>query len=92
MAETSALPPSTASHHNLTAPRWIMARFVMPSGIVPVSDVDRARLRRVPRSRLSELRHAAQWPLRLLYYADPRGGPAHLRIVPTAGEIVPESP
>jgi hypothetical protein len=47
----------------------------MPSGIVPVSDVDRARLRRVPRSRLSELRHAAQWPLRHLYYADARGAP-----------------
>ena len=38
-----------------------------------------------PRGALSELRHAAQWPLRLLYYADARGGPAHLRIVPTSG-------
>ncbi|HZW74622.1 MAG TPA: pyridoxamine 5'-phosphate oxidase family protein [Caldimonas sp.] len=45
-----------------------------------------------PRGALSELRHAAQWPLRLLYYADGRGGPAHLRIVPTAAEIVPASP
>jgi hypothetical protein len=45
-----------------------------------------------PRGALSELRHATQWPLRLLYYADARGGPAHLRIVPTAGEIVPASP
>jgi len=45
-----------------------------------------------PRGALSELRHAAQWPLRLLYYADAHGGPAHLRIVPTAGEIVPASP
>ena len=35
-----------------------------------------------PHGALSELRHAAQWPLRLLYYADARGGPAHLRIVP----------
>ena len=45
-----------------------------------------------PRGALSELRHTAQWLLRLLYYADARGGPAHLRIVPTAGEIVPASP
>ena len=45
-----------------------------------------------PRGALSELRHAAQWPLRLLYYSDARGGPAHLRIVPTTGEIVPASP
>jgi hypothetical protein len=42
-----------------------------------------------PRGALSELRHAAQWPLRLPYYADAHGGPAHLRIVPTAGEIGP---
>jgi uncharacterized pyridoxamine 5'-phosphate oxidase family protein len=28
-----------------------------------------------PRGALSELRHAAQWPLRLLYYTDARGGP-----------------
>jgi hypothetical protein len=39
-----------------------------------------------PRGALSELQHAAQWPLRLLYYADARGGPAHLWIVPTAGK------
>jgi hypothetical protein len=44
-----------------------------------------------PRGALSELRHAAQWPPRLLCYADARGGPAHLRIVPTAGELVPAS-
>jgi len=45
-----------------------------------------------PRGALSELRHAAQWPLRFLYYTDARGGPAHLRIVPTGGKIVPASP
>ena len=32
-----------------------------------------------PHGALSELRHAAQWPLRLLYYADARGAP------PTSG-------
>src|SRR5262245_42089440 len=45
-----------------------------------------------PQGALSEVRHAAQWPLRLLYYADARGGPSYLRIVPTSGEIVPASP
>lgn len=45
-----------------------------------------------PRAALSELRHAAQWPLRLLYYTYARGGPAHLRIVPTGADFVPSSP
>jgi hypothetical protein len=69
---------SATVHHAL--PSWrVLAKFALKYYLSP-------------RGALSELRHAVQWPLRLLYYADARGGPAHLRIDPTAGEIVPAWP
>jgi hypothetical protein len=36
-----------------------------------------------------ELAHAGQWRLRQRYYAQVKGGVGHLRVVPTAGELLP---
>jgi hypothetical protein len=41
-----------------------------------------------PRALRVELRHRGTWRLRRRYYAQVKGGPGHLRIVPTAAEFL----
>lgn len=42
-----------------------------------------------PRGLRVELRNLARWRLRRRYYAQARGGPGHLRVVPTEAEFLP---
>ena len=41
-----------------------------------------------PRALRVELRHRAKWSIRQRYYQQVKGGPGHLRIVPTAAEFL----
>lgn len=42
-----------------------------------------------PRALRTELRNIRKWRLRTRYYGQTRGGPGHLRVVPTAAELLP---
>jgi hypothetical protein len=39
-----------------------------------------------------ELRNIRRWRLRMLYYGQTKGGPAHLRVVPTTAEFLSRPP
>lgn len=41
-----------------------------------------------PRALRVELRHFRKWPLRTRYYGQAKGGPGHLRVVPTSAEFL----
>jgi hypothetical protein len=41
-----------------------------------------------PAALAAELRHVRQWRLRARYHAQAKGGPAHLRVVPTTAEFL----
>jgi hypothetical protein len=43
-----------------------------------------------PRALGVELRHVRQWRLRTRYYAQAKGGPGHLRVVPATAEFLPQ--
>jgi hypothetical protein len=65
----------TASCHAGLPPWRVLARIALKYYVAP--------------SALAvELRHAAQWSLRARYYAQAPGGAGHLRIVPTAAEML----
>jgi predicted pyridoxine 5'-phosphate oxidase superfamily flavin-nucleotide-binding protein len=41
-----------------------------------------------PAALVAELRHVRQWRLRARYHAQAKGGPVHLRVVPTTAEFL----
>jgi hypothetical protein len=45
-----------------------------------------------PRALRVELHNIRRWSLRTRYYGQAKGGPGHLRIVPTTAEFLPWSP
>ena len=45
-----------------------------------------------PRALAVELRNIRRWRLRTRYYAQAKGGPGHLRVVPTGAEFLPRPP
>lgn len=44
-----------------------------------------------PRALGVELRHIRKWRLRTRYYGQAKGGPGHLRVVPTTAEFLPRA-
>jgi pyridoxamine 5'-phosphate oxidase-like protein len=41
-----------------------------------------------PRALRVELRNIRKWPLRVRYYGQTKGGPGHLRVIPTTAEFL----
>jgi len=44
-----------------------------------------------PRALRVELPNARKWRLRALYYAQVKGGPGHIRVLPTAADFLPRA-
>jgi hypothetical protein len=42
-----------------------------------------------PQGLAAELRHRGKWRLRNRYYAQGKGGPGHIRVLPTSAEFLP---
>jgi hypothetical protein len=66
---------ATATCHPGLPPFRVLARFAAKYYLSPAAVA-------------VELRHARQWGYRNRYYAQAPGGPGHLRVVPTAAELL----